>query len=123
MATRRVSNSVVVSGRRARRRAATSSGAGAARFPSSEPVDLDRLRTNVLVAGEVLPALIAGRVDAARLEREVLRVCRLAERLLEGDQLVLPELHERLVEGLHAIGGVAARDHVAQLALPLGDAD
>src|SRR5690242_8042663 len=102
MATRRASSSLAVSGRRASRRAATSSGVGAARSPFSEPVDLDRLRTDLLVAVEILPALVAGGIDAARLQREVLGVRRLAERFLEGDQLVLPELHQRLVERLHA---------------------
>src|SRR5437870_8021338 len=104
-------------------RAATSRGVGVGR-PRLEAVDLEALSRGVLfLAVKVVPAAVAGGGDAARLEREVVGIGRLRERLLEGDQILAPERHERLVEGLHAVARVAARDGVTDLARPLGDGD
>src|SRR5262249_7815911 len=121
-ATRRSSSSASVRGARVSIRAATSSGVGSGRrrpLPL-EAVDFDRLLCRVPVLPvEVVPAGIAGRRDAAGLQGEVVRVGRLSEGLVEGDEPLAPEGHEGLVERLHAVAHVAARDRVADLARPL----
>src|SRR2546425_7514964 len=86
----RSSRSASVRGARASRRAATSSGVGAGL--GLEALDLDRLlpvRSLLLV--EVVPAAVAGRGDAARLEREVVGVRGLRQRFLERDQMLAAE--------------------------------
>src|SRR5687767_339996 len=102
-------------------RAATSSGLGVGRGVRSEPVDLDAVfGFRLLILVELVPPAVARRVDAARLEREVVGVGGLGERLFERDEPFAPELHERLVEGLHAVRAVTLPDDVAQLARAVG---
>src|SRR5262245_136969 len=51
---------------------------------------------------ELVPGLIAGGGDPAHAQRQLVRVGAGLQRLRLGDAPVLDQLHERLVEGLHA---------------------
>src|SRR5438876_4371277 len=117
----RASSRASVSGARRSSRAATSSGVGAGRGRRPlEAVDLDRLlRSFPRLLVEVFPVRVAGGGDATRLEREVVRIGRLRERLLEGDEPFAPERHQRLVEGLHAVGGEEIGRATSELQSPV----
>jgi hypothetical protein len=52
---------------------------------------LIRLLGGLAILVELLPPAVAGRGDAARLQREVVRVGGLRERLFEGDEVLAPE--------------------------------
>ena len=115
-----------VRGARASMRAATSSGVGVGRGGSStqnrstligsSPAASSSLSNSSqrLSLVELMPRAFSAKSSGLVDWRE---------RLLERDELLAPERHERLVEGLHAVGGVAARDDVAQLARALRDLD
>src|SRR5665647_75007 len=58
---------------------------------------------------EVVPAGVARAGHALHLQRELARARRVEERALVGDHALRVPVHERLVEGLHAVlhGAVA----------------
>ena len=60
------------------------------------------------------PRAVRRGIDAAQVERELVRVGAVLERLVLDDQLVLEQLHQRLVERLHPVLGHALLDDRAQ---------
>src|SRR5215470_18497311 len=72
-----------------------------------------------IVAHEAAAARVPGHLargeDALDLEVEVIRIGRGIPRRLVGDELLAVESQERLVEGLHAVLGLAGGDHVGNL--------
>src|SRR5438477_11010097 len=69
----------------------------------------------VLAALEAVPGRIAGGADARDAQREVVGIAALPQRLFVGDDLLLEEAHQGLVEGLHPVGGVALGDGLRDL--------
>src|SRR5208282_1544371 len=67
----------------------------------------DRLRKRVLEAAQLLRELVAGAFggagDALHAELEVVGIAGVFHRDLVGDQPLLQQIVERLVEGLHAV--------------------
>src|SRR5439155_25788525 len=65
----------------------------------------------------------AAPTDAPEEEREVVGVGRLGQRLLVGDELVVHEVRQRLIEADHAVGLAPLLDGIVELAgaLLVGD--
>ena len=77
------------------------------RAPAREAASEIARRTALPRALERLPCLVARGLDALEPEAELVRIGAVLQRLLHRDVTVRQELHERLIEALHAVGGDA----------------
>src|ERR1700682_2472883 len=105
----------LASGRAGRLRPVRRCGPGRGRRGPAGAWCAARLRGLALLALEVVPAGVAGAADARHAQGEVVGVRALPQRFFVGDQVLLEEAHQRLIESLHAVGGEALRDRLGDL--------
>src|SRR5262245_53751570 len=63
----------------------------------------ERRACRLVLLLEAVPGLIAGSLDATQAQRQLVRIGADAQRFVDVDRAVRHQLHERLVEALHAV--------------------